>query len=208
MKLSSISYNCHRFPPHIIAHAVSLYVRFNLSFREVEEMLLQRGIDASYETVRRWVIKFGPAVTRNLRQRQNLWSQVLALARGRSARRRAGRNPPAQTGQTGGKTAVAPPDKTSWFHSQADHHGQTAFVWRYQARGRAGIVSLVAQGFEQSSREQPSPFPKPGTDDARPSLPRRFTEVHSHPFSHSELLLCPRSPPLRLNNPISPPQGI
>ncbi len=71
MKSSSISYKRHRFPPQIIAHAVWLYVRFNLSLREVEEMLLQRGFDVSYETVRRWVIKFGPAVARNLRQRQN-----------------------------------------------------------------------------------------------------------------------------------------
>ncbi|WP_372573542.1 IS6 family transposase [Ruegeria jejuensis] len=71
MKSSSISYKRHRFPPQIIARAVWLYVRFNLSLREVEEMLLQRGIDVSYETVRRWVIKFGPALARNLRQRQN-----------------------------------------------------------------------------------------------------------------------------------------
>ncbi|MFA3920950.1 IS6 family transposase [Ruegeria hyattellae] len=70
MKSSSICYKRHRFPPQIIAHAVWLYVRFNLSLREVEEMLLQRGIDTSYETVRRWVIKFGPLVARNLRQGQ------------------------------------------------------------------------------------------------------------------------------------------
>ena len=70
MKSSSISYKRHRFPPQIIAHAVWLYVRFNLSLREVEEMLLQRGIDASYETVRRWVIKFGPRIARKLRRRQ------------------------------------------------------------------------------------------------------------------------------------------
>ncbi|WP_298855697.1 IS6 family transposase [uncultured Ruegeria sp.] len=70
MNSSSISYKRHRFPPQVITHAVWLYVRFNLSLREVEEMLLQRGIDASYETVRRWVIKFGPQIARNLRLRQ------------------------------------------------------------------------------------------------------------------------------------------
>ncbi len=53
MNSSSISYKRHRFPPHIFAHAVWPCVRFNLSFREVEEMLLQRGIDASYETIPR-----------------------------------------------------------------------------------------------------------------------------------------------------------
>ncbi|WP_170387996.1 IS6 family transposase [Ruegeria atlantica] len=71
MNSSPISYKRHRFPPQIIAHAVWLYARFNLSLREVEEMLLQRGVDASYETVRRWVIKFGPQIARKLRQRQD-----------------------------------------------------------------------------------------------------------------------------------------
>lgn len=79
MKSSSICYKRHRFPPQIIAHAVWLYVRFNLSLREVEEMLLQRGIDTSYESVRRWVIKFGPLVARNLRQRQRRSGDVWHL---------------------------------------------------------------------------------------------------------------------------------
>ena len=70
MTLFTPSYKRHRFPSEIIAHAVWLYHRFNLSFREVEEMLLERGIDVSYETVRRWVAKFGPAIARGLRRRQ------------------------------------------------------------------------------------------------------------------------------------------
>ena len=57
-----ISFNRHHFPPKIIRHAISLYARFTLSFREVEELLAERGIDASYETVRRWFLKFGPAI--------------------------------------------------------------------------------------------------------------------------------------------------
>ena len=65
-----VSYKRHRFPPGIIAHAVWLYVRFNLSLREVEEILLKRGIDVSYETIRRWVAKFAPQIARNLRRRQ------------------------------------------------------------------------------------------------------------------------------------------
>ena len=70
MQTPSISYKRHWFPPEIIAHAVWLYVRFNLSLREVEEMLLERGIDVSYETVRRWTVKFGPEIARALRRRQ------------------------------------------------------------------------------------------------------------------------------------------
>ncbi|MBO9451149.1 IS6 family transposase [Tropicibacter sp. R16_0] len=48
MSTSQINYNRHRFPPEIISHALWLYVHFNLSLREVEEMLLKRGIDVSY----------------------------------------------------------------------------------------------------------------------------------------------------------------
>jgi putative transposase len=65
----SVSYKRHRFPPEIIAHAVWLYFRFPLSLRLVEEMLLERGIVVSYETIRRWGKKFGPAYTRRLRRK-------------------------------------------------------------------------------------------------------------------------------------------
>jgi putative transposase len=64
-----VSYKRHRFPPEIIAHAVWLYFRFPLSLRLVEEMLLERGIVVSYETVRRWALKFGPAFVRRLRRK-------------------------------------------------------------------------------------------------------------------------------------------
>ncbi len=63
-------YKRHRFPPTIIAHAVWLYLRFSLSLRAVEELLLERGIEVSYETLRRWVAKFGPVIARGLRRRQ------------------------------------------------------------------------------------------------------------------------------------------
>ncbi len=53
--MAPISYARHRFPPAIIRHAVWLYFRFTLSFRDVEELLAERGIAVSYETVRRWV---------------------------------------------------------------------------------------------------------------------------------------------------------
>jgi len=62
MSTASISDKGHRFPLEIITHAVWLYCRFNLSFREVEEMFLKRGIDESYETIRRWVTKFRPII--------------------------------------------------------------------------------------------------------------------------------------------------
>src|ERR1700737_4842772 len=58
----------HQFPPAIIRHAVWLYVRFTLSYRDVEDLLAERGVDVSYETVRRWVLKFGPLIARRLRR--------------------------------------------------------------------------------------------------------------------------------------------
>jgi len=63
-------YRGYRFPTEIIAHAVWLYFRFSLSFREVEELLAQRGITVTYETVRQWCRRFGRAYARRLRQRR------------------------------------------------------------------------------------------------------------------------------------------
>ena len=65
--MTPISYKRHRFPPVIIQHAVWLYARFTLSFRDVEELLAERGVDVSNETVRRWFLKFGRLIARNLR---------------------------------------------------------------------------------------------------------------------------------------------
>ena len=66
--MHTISYRRHRFPPVIIQHAVWLYFRFPLSFRDVEDLLAERGIDVSYETVRRRVLKFGLDYARKLRR--------------------------------------------------------------------------------------------------------------------------------------------
>ena len=66
----TISFARHQFSPAIIRHAVWLYVRFTLSYRDVEDLLAERGLDVSYETVRRWVLKFGPMFARELRRRR------------------------------------------------------------------------------------------------------------------------------------------
>ena len=68
--LKPLSFKRHRFPPDVIRHAVWLYFRFTLSFRDVEEMLAARGIDVSYETIRCWTIKFGPQIARNLKRKR------------------------------------------------------------------------------------------------------------------------------------------
>lgn len=69
MTQNPVSYKRHRFPPSVIAHAVSLYFRFPLSLRMVEELLLQRGIVVSYEMIRCWAMKFGPDYAGRLRQK-------------------------------------------------------------------------------------------------------------------------------------------
>ena len=66
--MQPVSFKRHRFPPDVIRQAVWLYFRFTLSFRDVEEMLAERGIDVSYETVRCWSLKFGCLFAQNLRR--------------------------------------------------------------------------------------------------------------------------------------------
>jgi transposase-like protein len=66
--MRQLSFKRHRFPPEIIRHSIWLYARFTLSFRDVEEMLAERGLDVSYETIRRWFLKFGSAIAANLRR--------------------------------------------------------------------------------------------------------------------------------------------
>jgi putative transposase len=68
--MSKISYAGYRFPPEVIHQAIWLYLRFTLSFRDVEDLLAERGIAVSYETVRRWVNHFGPMIAAHLRKRR------------------------------------------------------------------------------------------------------------------------------------------
>ncbi len=65
--MKPISYARHRFPPDVIRHAVWLYLRFTLSYRDVEDLLAERGLMVSNEAMRRWVLKFGPVIAKNLR---------------------------------------------------------------------------------------------------------------------------------------------
>ncbi|WP_455680872.1 IS6 family transposase [Streptomyces mirabilis] len=67
----SPSYKGHRYPVEVISHGVWLYHRFPLSFREVEELMLERGVTVSYETVLRWCVKFGQQYANALRRRQS-----------------------------------------------------------------------------------------------------------------------------------------
>ncbi|MFF3932944.1 IS6 family transposase [Streptomyces hirsutus] len=70
MSSASPSYQGHRYPVEVISHCVWLYFRFPLSFREVEELMLERGVLVSYETIRRRCAKFGQAYADGLRRRR------------------------------------------------------------------------------------------------------------------------------------------
>src|SRR5438094_6301008 len=89
--MAPLCYRRHRFPPEITQHAIWLYLRFTLSYRDVEELLAERGLDISYETVRRWVLKFGPAIAPLARDER--CRRSVSANGGRSYRHRRGRAP-------------------------------------------------------------------------------------------------------------------
>jgi transposase-like protein len=66
--MNKLIFKRHRFLPEIIRHSIWLYARFSLSFRDIEDLLAERGLDISYETVRRWFLKFGTPIAANLRR--------------------------------------------------------------------------------------------------------------------------------------------
>ena len=109
---SSVSYRGCHFPGPVIAHAVWLYLRFPLSFRDVEELLAERGIRVSYETVRRWVTRFGPHYTLELRKRE------------------------ARPGRTWhlDEMAVRVAGKRHWLWRAVDEHGSTLDVLLQEKR--------------------------------------------------------------------------
>src|SRR5438270_13870107 len=141
--MAPLCYRRHRFPPDIVQHAIWLYLRFTLSYRDVEELLAARGLDISYETVRRWVLKFGPAIGRRLRQRRprpsdrwHLDEMVVRIAGERmylwravddegEASRHAG---PTPTRHPGGIAADAQAAQKRRFRAEIAGHGQAALL--------------------------------------------------------------------------------
>ena len=84
------SYHGYRFPPDIISHAVWLYQRFSLSFRDAEDLLAQRGVTVTSETIRQWCLTFGPAYARTLRRRRGRLGDTWYLDEGAPRRREGG----------------------------------------------------------------------------------------------------------------------
>jgi len=89
MKNGPISYRGYRFPPEVISHAVWCNHRFGLSFRDVEDLLAERGVSVTYETIRQWCLTFGLEYARRLRRRRGrmgdtwYWDEVFVRIQGR-----------------------------------------------------------------------------------------------------------------------------
>ncbi len=115
MPASPDPYRGHRFPREVIAHAVRLYLRFALSFRDVEELLAERGAVVSYETVRRWVAKFGARYADELRRRE--------MRRGRTWHL--------------DEMATRVGGRLHWLWRAVDEHGQTLDVFLQAQRDTA-----------------------------------------------------------------------
>jgi putative transposase len=79
MKTTSSLYKRHRFPREIIQYAVWLYYRFNLSYRDIEDLLSERGIEVSYESTRCWCNKFGVYYAGRLKRRYQGYGDTLFL---------------------------------------------------------------------------------------------------------------------------------
>src|SRR5215467_10393521 len=143
--MMGLSYRRHRFPPVVIQHAVWVYLRFTLSYRDVEDLLAERGLDISYETVRSWVLKFGPVIARRLRRRRpgpsdhwHLDEMVVRIAGKRMYLWRAvdhegevpGHAGSAPTGQSGGAAANAQAAQEVGLRLQIAGHRQAALLRR------------------------------------------------------------------------------
>jgi hypothetical protein len=135
----NISFARHQFPPAIIQHAVWLYVRFTLSYRDVEDLLADRNLDVSHETVRRWVLKFGIGPVRQAVNERPLFahtgrldSPLLLIARKNTCRcpgaRRAGHDHGSVHGPIGLATMV------SWCRLRRSSHQGVSDVLKGQRR--------------------------------------------------------------------------
>ena len=153
-----ISYKRHRFPAEVIRHVVWLYFRFTLSFRDVEELLAQRGIEVSYETIRCWTQKFGRLFAHNLRR-----SRPRPTARWRLD-----------------EMVVKIGGKKRFLWRAVDDVG-VVLDMLVQERRNGGATPTGWDAGEQSGREFAPVDPSPGAKAAEVQVPGLSPEVPRHP---------------------------
>src|ERR671927_1780532 len=124
--MMELSYRRHRFPPVVIQHAVWVYLRFTLSYRDVEDLLAERGLDVSYETVRRWVRKFGPVFAKRLRRSHPKPSRWWHLD----------------------EMVVRIAGETVYLWRAADHEGEVIDILVQRRRDRKAAVKLMRKLFK------------------------------------------------------------
>src|SRR5215472_15090910 len=162
--MTEISYRRHRFPPVVIQQAVWMYLRFTLSYRDVEELLAERGLDISYETVRCWVLKFGPVIARRLRRcrprpsnRWHLDEMVVRIAGERMCRRPRGRDPrhagSAPTRQSRSAATDAQAAQEARLRTQIAGHRQAALLRRGVPASPSDLPARAGAAQEQSRRK-------------------------------------------------------
>jgi hypothetical protein len=206
--MAPLCYRRHRFPPEIIQHAIWLYLRFTLSYRDVEELLAERGLDISYETVRRWVLKFGPAIARRLRRcrprpsdRWHLDEMVVPIA-GRQmylcCRRSRGRGPrygsSASARHSGGAAVDVQAAQEARLRAEIAGHRQAAFLRLRLPASATDLRASAGAAPKQSGRKLASGSPATRAQAAAvqvapicPALPQRSCRGSQH--------LQPATPP-------------
>ncbi len=126
-------YRGYRFPREVITHAVRLYLRFALSYRDVEELLAERGVIVSYETIRHWVAKFGSHYADELRKREG----------------RAGRT------WHWDEMATRIGGRLHWLWRAVDEHGQTLDVLLQEHRDTAAAERFLRRLLLATASETP-----------------------------------------------------
>ncbi len=181
MATAASPYLRHRFPPEIITQCVLLYIRFPLSLRAVEDMMLLRGVQVSYETIRRWCRKFGQQFANELRRRrpkpgdkwhldevfgEDQWADLLPVASGGSGGERA-RRAGAESAQRGSSEAPdAQTDEEAAVCAPGTDHGQAQELWRGPSRTDAQRRAPPKQVPEQPGGELAPADTAEGTGDA------------------------------------------
>ena len=123
-------YKRHRFPPEIISYAVWLYYRFNLSHRDIEDLLAERGISISYETIRLWWIKFGAKYAERLKWRHQGYGDTFYI----------------------GQVFVKINGKQHYLWRAVDQDGEVVDVDVYMQARRDGTADLRVSAFTEWSR--------------------------------------------------------
>ena len=174
MTAAGSSYKGFRFPPEIISHCVWLYHRFPLSLRDVQELMLERGVDVSYETIRAWCDRFGQQYANQLRRRgrrpgdkwhlDEVFVQIngapaVPVARGRPARQRARHSGPVAPKRGGRKEVLPPTAQGPAVGAQGDRHRQARPLAGGAPRARAVGDPSPVEVPEQPRRELASADP-------------------------------------------------